>query len=206
MPLLSQPYDVWEFSGDEETYSTLATTDPVTGNSVDGKHLTTLGATDHGFKAGSLVYIQGTINYNGLKLIQAVAANTITIYAKFIAEATVDTSDTIKTMVTYDRITGKYSDAGVTVAAGPPFEFLGFTLHLNAAASTAAETFVINIDANKGAAWDRKVYSKDMNGVQDIDYFFDEPKKCESGDKVDVVWNNADDALWGIKLYTRRLV
>lgn len=206
MTLQSQPYDVWAFSGEAATYTTLLTDDPATAGSVDGKGLTTFGSTAHAFVAGTLIYIEGTINYNGLKKIQAVATNTITIYAPFIAEATVDTSDTLKTKVGYDRITGKPGDAGITIANGPPFEFLGFTVHLAAAASTASETLVVNIDSGKDVAWDRKVYSKDMNGVQDIDYFFDEPKKCESGDKVDVVWANADANLYGIKIYTRRLV
>jgi len=205
MPLPTQPYDVWEFSGDQETYGTLATTDPATANSIDGKHLTTLGATAHGRQAGSLCYIQDTINYSGLKKIQAVATNTITIYAKFIAEASIDTSDTIKTMVTYDRITGKYSDAGVTVAAGPPWELLGFDLHLDAASETA-ENLVVSVDSNKGAAWDNKIYSKDMNTIQDINYMFDEPRKMESGYKVDFAWVNTNNKLWGLKVYTRRLV
>ena len=204
MTISPQPYDTWEFSGDEETYSTLAAGDAADGGSYDGKDLTTLPATDHGFKAGSLVYIQGTTNYNGMKLIQAVAANTITIYASYIAE-TFTTGDTIKTLVTYDRITGKYSDAGVTIAKGAPYEFMGFDFTLDSACGTV-ENFQCTINANKGSAWDNLIYTKAMNGIQYINYFFNEPKKLESGDQIDFTFANTDDNLWGLKVYTRRLI
>ena len=171
------------FSGDEETYTTLDNT----AVSDQGGGIVRLTSTDHGFKAGAYVYIQGTTNYDGLKAISAVAANTFDIVASFMAETPAGT-ETVKTM---------YS-------SGHAFEFLGFEIHLSEESATS-ENFVISKDASKGAAWDQKYYSQDMNGVQDRSNMFDIPRKCAANDKVDVVWDNTNDRLWGIILFVRRL-
>ena len=84
-------HDTWFFTGDEETYTTLNAADAADGGWAGDQQLTILPSTDHGFKASSgslqsLCYIQGTTNYDGLKKIHAVAADTITIVAKYVAE------------------------------------------------------------------------------------------------------------------------
>lgn len=183
-------YDEYFFSGDEETYTTLdntAASDQSVPGGTDPTGITRLTSTDHGFKAGSCVYIQGTTNYDGLRYIEAVAANTFDIRANYVAETPAGT-ETVKTMHSSPH----------------PFEFLGFEVHLDAASATA-ENLVVSIDATKGAAWDVKVYSLDMNTIQDIVKLFDTPMKCSPDDKINVAWNNTNDKLWGVKLYVRRL-
>ena len=156
-PAIARDYDVMYFSGNEETYTTLDNTLAATGGTANGKALTILTSTDHGFKVGSYVWISGTTNYDGLRLIQAVAANTITIYAKYVAEVPAGT-ETLK--------------AAAYLNQKKNWELLGFRVHLNAASATS-ENLVVAIDSAQGTAFDAKLYSKDMNTLQDVLYKFD---------------------------------
>lgn len=188
-----QPHDTWFFTGDEETYTTLNNAAAVDGGWAGRDQLTTLPSTDHGFKASSgslqsLIYIQGTDNYDGLRKIHAVGTDTITIVAPYVAETFAGT-ETVKSM---------YSD-------NHPFEFLGFEVTLSAASATS-EDLTITVDAAAGSAFDNLIYSKDMNGIADINYMFDTPRECKANDKIDVAWDNTNDRTFGIKLFTRRLV
>jgi len=203
---LRPPYDEWYYTGAKATYGTfndaaLAAGDPA---SYDGVGLTDFTDTTHGLVAPSLLYIQNTTNYNGLKKIYSVPdANSMQIYAPFVAETT--SSATWKTMFTYDRYIPNRSDAGKSVQAGPQFEFLGFEVTL-ASAGGDVENLTVIVDANKGAAWDTKIYAKAMSGIQYINYMLDVPRRCDGGDKIDIAWANAGAILWGIKIFTRRLV
>lgn len=187
---LDKPYDTWKFTGAKTTYGTLSATaavDAGTGGQDGHQGITTLGSTAHGLLAGSLTYLQVTDSYDGLRYIHAVATNTMNVYATFVAETT-STNDLWKTM---------YSSPH-------PFLFLGFSVHLTAVCANT-ENLVISKDANAGSAFDTKIYSKAMNGVQDIHNIFDTPKPCVGGDKIDVVWANGGSKTWGIELYTRRI-
>lgn len=194
-----QPMDEWFYTGAGATYGTFNNAAAAAVNSADPPFTTDLTDTAHGLLAGSLLYIQGSTNYNGLKKMQSVPdANSMYIYAKYVAETLAGT-ETWKTMFTYDTI-----DRG-NVAAGCPWEFLGFEATLSAAGATASEYLTIITDAAVGSAYDNEIYRRDMNGVQYINYMFDEARKMSSGDKIDVAWANAGAKTWGIKLFTRRL-
>ena len=189
---MTQPYDTWFFTGDEETYSTLAAGDAVDGGWAGEHQLTTLPATDHGFKASagslqSLIYIQETTNYDGLKRIYSVATSTITIIAPYVAE-TFTTADTIKTM---------YGD-------NHPFELVGYEVHLSAVGG--AGTLTVTLDAADGSAFDTVLGSHDMTSDADVSTMFDPPIPCKANDKIDVAYANANDKTFGIKIFTRRRV
>ena len=180
-------HDTWFFTGTKTSYGTLIAAAAASSNAVDPPFTTDIPTSTHGMLAGSLIYIQGTTNYDGLRKILSVPDSaSMVIYAKFVAE-TFSTGDTWKTM---------YSSPH-------PFEFLGFEFHSTAAIANV-ENLIINIDAAAGAAYDKKIYQKAMNGVQSIDNMFDAPRQCMGGDKIDVVFPNAGSKTWGIKLYTRR--
>ncbi|MHA2135397.1 MAG: hypothetical protein ACW99J_16170 [Candidatus Thorarchaeota archaeon] len=156
------------------------------------RNIVTIPDTAHGYQAGSLIYLAGTDNYNGLWNIDAVAANTFNIdlgaFKKFTAE-TFSSGDSGRPAFTYDEA----------------FEFLGFELHLAAAGATS-ENFSIDVDAAKGAAWDTNLYSKDMNGVQDIVVNFDQPREFKANDLIVCTYTNTDGSnLWGLKLLARRI-
>lgn len=190
--------DEWFFTGAKATYGTFNNAAAADDNSVDPPFTTDLTDTAHGLLANSCLYIQGSTNYNGLRVIKSVPdANSMIIYAKFVAETLAGT-ETWKTMFTYDFIVNG------DLVAGDPFEFLGFELTLGSASATS-ENLTITIDAAKGAAWDNRIYSRDMDGVTYINNMFDVPRLCSSGDKIDVVWDNTNAETYGIRLFTRRL-
>lgn len=196
--MLKGKYDTFNFSGAKKTYATigasaiadLGRTGPSEESIVD------ITATAHGFLAGptpmlfNCAYILGSTNYAGLKRILSVPdANSIYIFSKFTAE-TPGGTETLRTAITYP------------VA----FEFLGFEIHLSAASATA-ENLVIAKDANRGSAYDTKIYSEGMNTVQDIAYMLsdEEPVVCEPNDVIDLTWNNTNNTTWTIKLYARSI-
>lgn len=191
-------HDEWFFTGAKAMSGTFNDAATVDGDSVNKPYTTTLPDTGHGLLAPSLLYIGNSTNYNGLRKIKSLAdANSMLIYAKFVAETL--SSATWKTMFTYDEFIQD------ELRPGPPFEFLGFYLTLDAEAATASEEFTITIDAAKGSAWDNKVYTKDMNGQQHINYIFNTPKPCAAGDKINCEFANADTNTWGLTLFTRPL-
>ena len=193
-------HDEWFFTGAKATYGTFDNDDAADDNSVNPPFTTDLADTGHGLIADSMLYIQGSVAYNGLRLIKSVPdVNSMIIFAKFVAETLAGT-ETWKTIATYDQwIQGE-------LVVGPPFEFLGLEVTLDAAAATASENLTVTIDAARGSAFDNLIYSIDMNGHTDINYMFDEPRLCAPGDKVDIAWANADANTWGIKLFTRSLI
>ena len=200
MFLTKNKRDEWFFTGAKAMNGTFDAAAAADGDSINPPYTTDLTAATHGLIAGSLTYIEATDSYNGLRLIKSLPdANSMVIYAKFVAETLANT-DSWKTMFTYDTwMQGE-------LRAGPPYEFLGFYLTLDAAAATVSEEFTITIDAAKGSAWDNRVYTKDMNGQRWINYIFDDPKPMASGDKLDCRFANANTNTWGLTLFTRALV
>lgn len=182
-PAFAKDYNVLFFTGDEETNTTLDNTAAADGGVRGTQKLTTLTSTDHGFKAGSYIWINGTTNYDGLKKIQAVAANTITIYATFVAETPAGT-ETLTAAAYFKK----------------DWELLGFRVHLNAASATA-ENLVVAIDSNTSSAYDTNLYTKDMNTLQDVIYNFDPPVKLNKKDVVTFTWANTNDKTWGIEVF-----
>ncbi len=197
--------DKWHFSGDEEMNTVIGASaisnqsgsypDLIRATGVGG--VVRLTSNDHGFKAtadawkrneSNCIYVQGTTNYDGLRTIIAVAANTLDILAPYVAE-TPGGTETL-------RPGFKYPERS---------EFWGLALHLAAACATE-EDLEISVDASRGAAWDRKIYDEPMYGVQDIIDIFDEPIPLDPNDIVYVTFPNTDDNLWGLTLYSRRLV
>lgn len=185
------PVDVFQFSGDEEMNNTIGATKITDQSRSPWQNIARLTCSDHGLKAGSLIYLQGfaTTSYNTLYLIDAVDTNTFDI---FMGKRTVTTdtpagTETAKPIITYDE----------------PWELVGFELHLDTAGGTA-ENFTVDIDANKGAAWDTNLYTKDMNGVKDIVQNYTQPRQLEANDLVIFGYANTDDRLWGLKVFARR--
>ena len=192
-------HDEWFFTGALATYGTFNNVAAADVNSVNKPFTTDLTDTAHGLLAGSMLYIQGSVNYNGIKEIESVPdANSMVIFSPFVAETLAGT-ETWKTMITYDQIVqGK-------LVAGSPFEFLGFEVTLSAASATS-ENLTVTMDAARGAAFDNLIYSKDMDTVKHINYMFDEIRYCGPGDKIDIAWVNTDARTWGIKIFTRALI
>lgn len=199
--------DKFHFSGDEEMNTTIGASiitdqsasypDLIRATGVGG--VVRLTSDDHGFKAtpdvwkrdeSNLIYVQGVGNgYDGLRTIVAVATNTVDLLCPFTADITPGGTETLRPGFSYPE----------------KAEFWGFSLHLDAASATT-EDLEIHIDAAQGAAWDRKLYDYDMNGVQNIEDILDEPIPLSPNDIVYVTWANTNNTLWGLTLYGRRVV
>jgi len=194
-----QPYNIIRFSGAKKTYATIGApaianvglTGPSCENIVD------ITSTAHGFLAGptlwkpTCAYILGSTNYAGLKRILSVPdANSLYIFSPYTAETPAGT-ETLRT-----AYASKY-----------PFEFLGFEIHLSAASATS-ENLVIARDSVLGSTYDTKIYSKDMNAIQDIIYMIpkDEPVLCDADDVIDLTWDNTNTKTWTINFFVRSRV
>ena len=141
-----QPMDEWFYTGAGATYGVFNNAAAADYDSVNPPFQTDLSDTAHGLLGGSLFYAQGSVNYNGLrKLVSVPDANSMYIYAKYVAETLAGT-ETWKTM---------YSD-------NHPFEFLGFEVTLSAAGA-ATENLTIIVDANAGSAYDNELYERNFN-------------------------------------------
>lgn len=146
-------------------------------------------AAAHGLLAGSVVYIEGTTNYDGLREIANVSAATkMDVKAKFVAETPAGT-ETVK----------------IVVAPKRDFKFLGFRLHMSAAPGQA-DVFSITVDSARGSAYDHLIYSTDINTSVNVDYIYTNREiPFRKGDKLRVAWPNAGDRTFGLEMYVQPL-
>jgi len=196
--------DFWYFSGDEEMNTTLTAT-AISDQSATypglfrGEGVVRITSNDHGFKVSenplnqghkppNCIFIQGTTGraFDGLRRIIAVAADTIDVVAP-VSVLTPGGTETARPAVQFNH----------------PCWFYGFKVHLSAASATT-ENLVCSIDADKGAAWDVNIYTKDMNGVQDDIYIPSKPIPIAPRDILYFTWANTNDTLWGLELATFR--
>jgi len=57
-----------------------------------------------------------------------------------------------------------------------------------------------------GAAWDINLITKGMNTIKDIVQLYDDPVICQKDDKIDFVWSNTNNRLWGISVLVEHRV
>lgn len=197
--MLAKEYNTICFSGAAATYIALdnAAVADVGRVGPSEENIVDLTVTGHGFLAGpnvmdfNCIFILGSTNYSGLKRIFSVPdANSLRIFSKFTAETPAGT-ETLRT----------------AFKSNWPFKWYGFEIHLSAA-STTSENLVVSKDAARGAGFDSKLYSKNMNGVQDIVYMVpeEEPVRCEKNTVIDLTWDNTDAVTWGVKFFVQQVI
>ena len=122
-------------------------------------HMATIPSTAHKFSAGSSIFVEGSTAYDGLWKINTVPnANSFTL---------LEPSGGTNTF-TAETFTGGGTETGVvSLPCYTPLQLLEFRLKMSATGG-ASENFTLTLDANKGAAWDDLIYTKDMNAVQYI--------------------------------------
>lgn len=178
--------DIIKVSGADALDSLTLTTDAVIDNG-DGTVTLTMDAA-HTFLAGSVVYIEGTVNYNGLReIINAPETDEIRFRAKYVAETPAGT-ETVK----------------IAMAPKKPYHFLGFRLNI-AVAPGQADVFSITLDSAKGATYDTVIYSNDMDTVTDLEYvhtYKDLP--FDEGDVLLVAWPNVANRTFGLELFIQQ--
>ena len=132
------------------------------------------------------VYIHGTDNYDGLRRIYTVrSARYIQIFSDFVAE-------------TFSGATQRVGFKAETAS-----EFGGFSLHLTD--PNVADILECVIYSAKGSAFDNKIYSKDLTGMQDINHMFKPPRYLAPGDRIDFTRSTSNGTVSGIILYVRKL-
>ena len=144
----------------------------------------------HGFLAGSVVFIEGTVNYNGIQKIQAVPeTDEITIRAKYVAEEQAGT-ETVK----------------VAIVPGRPYKLMGIRGHLGVAPTTS-EVIALTVDSHRGAAFDALIKSQDLQGLTDWHYVFPDEENLpfDKDDIIRVAWDNTDGRTYGFEILYRPL-
>lgn len=162
----------------------------------------TIPVTGHGYLASPnifgpsknflLGYITGTDNYDGLRVIVAVATDTITILSKYVAETFAGSgAETIQPGFKFDH----------------DIEILGFDLHLSAASATVEDLTIIK-DSDLSTAFDNTIYTLAMNTVQNASINFEElsatQREVRSEDRIYFNWANTNGRTWGLTIRTCR--
>ena len=139
------------------------------------------------FSAGSYVLIEGSVAYNGLLYVAAVAAGYIYVNAVYTAETFAGT-ETVK----------------VGIAPGVAMELCAFSIKL-ASAPVASENFTITIDSVLGAAYDYTLASVDFSvgSLTQYAYVYPETERLPllAGDILRVAWTNTNTKTYGLILY-----
>lgn len=79
-----------------------------------------------------------------------------------------------------------------------PWKLILISLHLNLAASTS-ENFIVDIDDNDNAVYDRNLITQDMASVQDLDEDFNGiPREFDAGDKIVITYANSNSKTYGL--------
>ena len=143
------------------------------------------------FGAESMVLIEGTTNYDGIRLIKSAPAGYINIAANFVAE-TVTTADTVK----------------VAIAPGYPFELIEVEIHMTAVPTTP-EDFSVTRDAGLGSNYDALIRKIDFSDeLTDPSWIWVPSGRLiypDPDDKLRVAWPNSDAKTYGLTLKYRRI-
>ena len=145
--------------------------------------------TAHGMTVGNTIIISGTTNYDGVHTITAIAANTITINATFVAETPAG-SETYKQCF--------------IPPGGEDFQVMEVRFTLSAAGGSA-EAYTIDLDSGNGAAWDAELdtVADTTATASDIWKAWEERRYFDSDDKITFEYANTNSRTWGIELIYR---
>lgn len=184
---LNEYIDVIRVSGAKAISHVLAATAVV--DNGDGTVKLTASAA-HGLLAGSVVYIENTDSYDGLREITAIpAAATFSIKAPFVAETTAN-ADTVK----------------IAIASKKDYRWLGYRIHFTSAPGQA-DLITVTVDSGKGSKFDTLIYTKDLDTVKDFEYI--NPNKdlpFSQDDILRIAWPNVDSETFGLELFYSPLV
>lgn len=167
------------FRGAKATNGTLD--NAVAVDATGGK--TTIPITAHGLIAGSMVHIAGSVAYDGNYEVLAVAANSITVKAPYVAEEFVGT----ETFVSGWKM-------------GKPGAVAGIVAHINAGVA-APELMSLGVDADRGADLDFTLDSHDFNTVIDWVEMYDPPIPYEANDIIQVTFANSTSKAFGVRVF-----
>ena len=102
-------------------------------------------------------------------------------------------------MATISTETSGSGALSVTVSPGREFNFDDIRLHLNTECS-ASEVFTITLDSEYGPAHDQLLFSKNMNGVKDLQAIDTGETRFLPADRWLIEWPNSQSILWGVEV------
>jgi hypothetical protein len=177
-------FDELIFNGAKPTNGTINNDDAVNA----GGGLVTIPITAHGLKVGSMIHIAGSVAYNGNYVLQAVAVNSITVKATYVAETFAGTET---------FVSGWKMPCSGWIA--------GIVAKLSAGAGKS-ELMYINIDAQRGADFDFSADSHDFNTVTNWAEMYGEGSRFpfEVDDILMVTFANTTDKTFGVRLFLDR--
>lgn len=145
----------------------------------------TLQTTAHGFAQDSILYFEGTQNYNGMHRLLAVTTNSVTIEAKYVAETFAGT----ETM-------------SATLTPGQPFDLQEVRFTLSSAATQ--DEFNIDLDSHRGSTFDARLRSiGDMNCIKSFVWIPEFRRLFSKDDKIRFQFANSDNRTLGLEIIYR---
>ena len=97
------------------------------------------------------------------------------------------------------RATGS---SAIATSLTPPISnvlLVSVRLHLSATGG-ASEDFTITINSETAAAYDVKIYSQDMQTIQDLMWTPDQPVPIINGDVLDFAYANSNSRTYGLEI------
>ena len=112
----------------------------------------------------------------------------------------------MKSVAHKEEFTGQGAiNASMVLPEGKTYELVSVSVKLSAAPSTS-ESLTITVDTDAGGIYDPLLYTEDLSvlGTYNLMYWPDGKVLLEGGDAIDVVYNNTDDALFGVQITAER--
>lgn len=174
-------YDELIFNGAAATNGTLDNDVAVDA----GGGLVTIPITGHGLKVGSMIHIAGSAAYDGNYVIQAVAANTITVKAAYVIEEFAGT----ETFVSGWKMNRKGTVAGIAAKLS--------------AGVASSQLMYIQVDAARGADFDFTIDSHDFDTVVNWAEMYPETGRFpfDVDDIIMITFTNTTSKTFGVRLF-----
>lgn len=184
--------DQFNFNGAKAMNGTLAAVAVADAGDATDLFAVDVAILTHGYVANSLIYIQGTTYYDGIrKILSLPDANSIVIAAPtgYTAETPVGT-EVFFPGVSYNT----------------DWLYYGFELHMSGA-GTSVENLTITKDALAGPAFDTLILTQAMAAVTNLeDIHLDDPRPMKAGDVIKFAYANSSSVTWGLTIYARPIV
>jgi len=92
-----------------------------------------------------------------------------------------------------------------TFSSPVPYELVSVRVHLSAAGGTA-ENFTIDVDSDAGTKYNVRMFTHDMEEVQDLFWSPDKDISCESGDRLVFTYANTNTRNFGLEIVYRQAI
>ncbi len=146
-------------------------------------NVVTIPATAHGLAAGSIGYLSGSTNYNGVHKLISVATDSFNIVAPYVAENLAGSETIVATLVPTED-----------------FKLVEVRVHLSSASTQ--DSFIVTLDSGLGSAYDVVLQTQAMAGLTDYIWVLSEAERrlFNSDDKLVFAYANNDGDTVGLEV------